>query len=304
MGWTTQRDRRWMVREREEKRGWGERAPPLTADDACEHLITAADAREQRMDRVAVLYGEITAATRAFLAAVAECDRHRDWEHAGFGSCAEWLAWRLGVTRNTANERVRVARALEDLPFISAAMARGELSFSKVRALTRAATPENESELLELARAGSADNLERVIRGWKKLDDVDEARRERLLHRTRRLSIFPDPDGMYVVKGRLTPEAAAVFMRAIEAASDALFQEAREGEGQAPDPAQLRADAVGLLAQRALAAGFQGEDAPVSGSRAGRYQVSSGAPPAHPRSLRPTSRPKIVRPRRSHSSAA
>jgi len=38
-----------------------------------------ADARLERMDRVAVLYGEITAATREFLRAVAECDRHRDW---------------------------------------------------------------------------------------------------------------------------------------------------------------------------------------------------------------------------------
>ena len=109
------------------------------------------DARHDRMDRVAVLYGEITAATREFLRALAESDRHRDWVEEGLGSCAEWLAWRIGITKGTANEKVRAARALEYLPLISEAMASGELSFSKVRALTRAAVPENEAELLEFA---------------------------------------------------------------------------------------------------------------------------------------------------------
>jgi hypothetical protein len=136
--------------------GRDERCPASGAEGGDdEHAATAAadDARQARMDRVAVLYAEITAATREFLRAVAECDRHRDWAGEGFGSCAEWLAWRLGVTRNTANEKVRAARALEDLPLISDAMARGEVSFSKVRALTRAATRENEAELLTYARA-------------------------------------------------------------------------------------------------------------------------------------------------------
>ncbi len=44
------------------------------------------------MERVAALYARITAATREFLAALAESDRHRDWAEEGFGSCAEWLA--------------------------------------------------------------------------------------------------------------------------------------------------------------------------------------------------------------------
>ena len=111
-----------------------------------------ADARMERMDRVAVLYAEITAATREFLRALAECDRHRDWADAGFGSCADWLAWRIGVSKNTANEKVRTALALESLPLISEAMAHGEISFSKVRAVTRVATPETEAELLGYAR--------------------------------------------------------------------------------------------------------------------------------------------------------
>ena len=244
----------------------------------------ASDARHERMDRVAVLFGEITAATREFLAALAQSDRHRDWEDEGFASCAEWLAWRIGIMRGTANEKVRAARALEHLPLISEAMARGELSFSKVRALTRVATADTETELLAFARAGSAANLERLVRGWKTLSRCDEAQQERIRHRRRCFSVFPDEDGMYVVRGLLSPEVGAALMRAVAAASDALFAEAsRDGgeakhndearhSGEAPEPAQLRADAVGLLAERALAAGFA-DTAPVSGSRAERYQV-------------------------------
>ena len=236
------------------------------------------DARLERMDRVAILYGEITAATREFLRAVAESDRHRDWAEAGFASCADWLAWRIGVNRVTASEKIRAARALEDLPLISAAMDRGDLSFTKVRALTRVATPESEAELLDYAQTNSAASLERLVRGWKTMDRAGEKRAEQLRHRTRSFSVFPDGEGMYLVRGRLTPEVAAVLLRAVEAASDALYAVRSAGDDAAPDderpdPEQRRADAVGLLAERALAVGFAGDDVPVSGARAERYQV-------------------------------
>jgi hypothetical protein len=251
----------------------------LGQTDAVEHERAAAeaDARHERMDRVAVLYGEITAATREFLRAIAECDRHRDWAQEGFASCADWLAWRIGVTRNVAGEKIRAARALESLPLISDAMARGQISFSKVRALTRAATPDNEAELLEYARAASAASLERLVRGWKTLGRVDEARAERLRHRMRSFSVFPNNEGMFVVKGVVTPEVGALLQRAIEAAGDALFSASAADDGQRQEPDQLRADALALVAERALAAGFgrghAAEEAPISGSRAERYQV-------------------------------
>jgi Domain of unknown function (DUF222)/HNH endonuclease len=245
------------------------------------------DARHERMDRIAVLYGEITAATREFLRALAESDRHQDWAEEGFASCADWLAWRIGVTRNTASEKVRAARALEALPLISDAMARGEVSFSKVRALTRVATPESEAELLEYARASSTAGLERLVRGWKTMSRAEEQKRENLLHLTRSFSVFANERGMYEVRGRLTPEVAAVLMRAVEAASDALYRACPNDEAR-QESGQLRADALGLLAERALAAGFavgsgvagdgtgvgdDGDGAPISGSRAERYQV-------------------------------
>lgn len=184
-----------------------------------------AEGRFRRMERVSVLYAEITAATREFLRAVAECDRHRDWAEEGFASCADWLAWRIGVQRGTAREKVRAARALEDLPLISEAMNRGEVSFSKVRAMTRVASRQSEAELLELARSTSAAHLERVVRGWKAMSRAGERTAERVRHELRQFSVYPDGEGMYDVRGKLEPEVAAVLMRAIEAANDALYRE-------------------------------------------------------------------------------
>ena len=231
---------------------------------------------------------------------LAEFDHRKGWQDTGFSSTAEWLAWRIGIQPGAARERLRTALALEQLPATSQAMERGELSFTKVRALTRVATPDNEETLLDFARAGSAANLERVVRGWKKLDRRSEVTAEQVRHRSRRLSAFVDDDGMVVVRGRLDPEVGALLMRAIDAASDVLYRKGARAERKvsgccveaasdldeaaadqdeaAPDqdettPEQRRADAMGLVAERALAAGFGGGGAPISGSRAERYQV-------------------------------
>ena len=219
-------------------------------------------------ERIAELAARINSAEARMMTLVAEFDRRGGWKDGGYSSCAEWLAWRTGTKIGTARERVRTARALERLPRTADALKHGTISYAKVRALTRVATPEREAELLEFARAGSAAKLERTVRMWKKLSRDAELTAEQARHRSRTFSVFVDGDGMYVVKGRLEPEAGAMLMRAVEAASDALFR--REGDapdagesgvrreaGDArPEPKQRRADAVGLLAERALAAGF------------------------------------------------
>jgi len=241
------------------------------------------DAVEELGDEIATLAAHIHAATQRLLVLIAEFDRLRGWESSGHRSCAHWLAFRTGIDLGAAREKVRAARALVALPLTSAAMAQGELSFSKVRALSRVATAENEGELLELARGTTTAQLERVVRAWKKRSRRDEAEWERERHRSRTFAVFPDDDGMYVVRGRLAPEVGALLMRAIEAAGDALFRE-RGVPGSPSDTereaAQRRADAVGLLAERALVAGFGGAEAgggppevPISGTRAERYQV-------------------------------
>jgi hypothetical protein len=253
-----------------------------------EAVETGYDARvewiEELGDEIARLAAHIQSATGQLLALIAEFDHVRGWELAGYPDCARWLAVRTGIDLHAAREQVRTARALASLPLTSAAMQRGELSFSKARALTRRATGDNEGELLELAKGATAADLERMLRAWRLGTREDEAEREHRRHESRCLSIVPDDDGMYVIRGRLTPEVGALLMRTIEAASDALFREQhipgqREPEGAA---AQRRADAIGLAAERALAAGFGSSDAPapLSGTRAERYQVVLHVDPA------------------------
>ncbi len=268
-----------------------------------------ADLVEDLGDEIATLAAQIHAGTHRLLTLLARFDRLGGWEPAGHRSCAHWLAFRTGLDLGTAREHVRVARALAGLPRTGAAMARGALSFSQVRALTRVADAETETDLLALAEGCTTAQLEGLVRAWRKGNRHDEAAWERERHRSRTFSVFPDDDGMYLVRGRLDPEVGAVLMRAVEAASDALYRagrrdcaplengtRARRGaprrvmevaaaaasdlaldtERQA---AQRRADAVGLLAERALAAGFvpRGDRAPaaapISGTRAERYQV-------------------------------
>ena len=214
-------------------------------------------------ERIADLAARINAAESQMMTLIADFDRRGGWKD-GFSSCAEWLAWRIGIKIGAARERVRTARALENLPQTADALREGSISYAKVRALTRVATPGREAELLEFARAGSAAKLEQTVRMLRKLSREGELTAEEARHRSRTFSVFVDGDGMYVVKGRLEPEAGAVLMRAVEAASDALFRRER-GAGDAhdasdarPAPKQRRADAVGLLAERALSAGFGG----------------------------------------------
>jgi hypothetical protein len=237
-----------------------------------------ADALEELEEEIVILAAHLHAGEHRLLVLVADFDRRRGWELGGHRTCAHWLAFRTGIDLGAARERVRAARALTALPETGAAMSRGELSFSAVRALTRVATPENEADLLDLARGCTTAQLERIVRGFKLGSRQDEAERERARHESRELSVFPDEEGMYVVRGRLTPEIGGLVMRAVEAASDVLFRE--RGPAGSPEnvsaetsrraAAQRRADAIGLVAERALATGF-GDSR--SGTRAERYQV-------------------------------
>ena len=84
-------------------------------------------------------------------------------------SCAQWLSWKCQLSSGTAREHVRVARALRDLPVIRAQFAAGRLSYAKVRALTRIATPATEAGLAELAGPMTANQLERFARAHRQV---------------------------------------------------------------------------------------------------------------------------------------
>ena len=151
----------------------------------------------------------------------------------------------MGLDLGAARERVRVARALGTLPLLAQALARGELSYAKVRALTRVATPETEERLLAVGRAGTADHVERIVRGWRRVDRIAEAQEDARRHKSRALRVYRDEDGMVILRGRLAPEVGAVLMPALAAAREALYEQSRS---QAADATleQQQADALAL----------------------------------------------------------
>ena len=149
-------------------------------------------------NELATLAAHIQAATARLLALVAEVDRRESWGASGALSCAHWLAFRTGLDIGAAREHVRVARALTTLPKITAAFSRGELSYSKVRAVTRIARPETEADLLAMAREGSTAQVERLVRAYRRADPAAEQSRAAAQAETRWLCTRWAEDGMLV----------------------------------------------------------------------------------------------------------
>ena len=230
---------------------------------------------ERLGDRIAELSARIQAATYELLVLIRQFDERNGWESCT--SCAHWLSWRTGLAPGAAREHVRVARALGNLPRLSDAMRRGVVSYSKVRAVTRVATPETEQALLDVALCGTAAHVEQIVRGWRRVDRTAEQKEDRRRHETRSLRTWVDDDGMVVVQGRLTPEVGAVLRRALEAACDQArgkgtaageVEEGMEAAGElAPTFAQRQADAIGMVAECALAGDLD------RGTAGDRYQV-------------------------------
>src|SRR6266545_7122766 len=160
--------------------------------------IHPTDAQTAELDRlgdeIAELSAHLDAATARLLDLIREFDARDGWNN-GFSSCAAWLSWRVGLAPGAAREHVRVARALGTLPRLARALAHGELSYSKVRELTRVATPETEERLLAVGRAGTAAHVERIVRGWRRMDRQAEAREAARQHASRALHVYQDEDG-------------------------------------------------------------------------------------------------------------
>jgi hypothetical protein len=209
-------------------------------------------------DEIAELSAHLEAATARLLTLIREFDARGGWGN-GFRSCAHWLSWHVGLDLGAARERVRVARALGTLPALAQALARGELSYAKVRALSRVATPETEARLLAVGRAGTAEHVERIVRGWRRVDQIAATREADRQQQRRSLHVRREEDGTVVISGRLAPEAGALLLRALDAARETLYQRQREAGLPPADPAaelptraQQRADALALLAETAL----------------------------------------------------
>jgi hypothetical protein len=220
--------------------------------------------------QITELAGHLNAANYRWLTLIAEFDRRHGWADGKLPSCAHWLNFKCGLNLGAAREKVRVAHALLDLPKVAASMARGELSYSKVRALTRVASAATEDALLMIALHGTAYHVERLVRGFRRAQEAAELSREAQQHENRGLSYWFAEDGSLMLKGRLPALAGAMLIKALDAALEATPEKEISAdmiEEQSISYASRRADALAVLAENFLAS----SDNPSSS--ADRYQV-------------------------------
>jgi hypothetical protein len=209
---------------------------------------------EQLGAEITKLCSYIYAAEARLLNLIRIFDERKYWEELGLCSCAHWLNFKCGIGMNAAREKVRVAHALADLPKISMAIEKGELSYSKVRAMTRIADSSNEDYLLMIAHHGTAHHVEKLVskfRSVKKLnaqDDVGEASSRDIVGapswRDGKLTHYYDHDGCLVIKARLPAEQGALIVKALEMAMDREFADS-EPVGMHPVGAGLARDISG-----------------------------------------------------------
>jgi hypothetical protein len=175
-------------------------------------MITVEELGQEIVD----LATRVDVATHRLLECIRQFDESGEWEQQGAVSCAHWLAWRIGLDQTTAREKVRVARALGKLPAIDGAFRKGQLSYAKVRALTRVATPQNELHLLEMALVATGAQLERLCRGYgHALSDANAAPPAERSVRRRDL-----PGGMVKLEIVLLPDEADLVLRALDKARE------------------------------------------------------------------------------------
>ena len=168
------------------------------------------------------LASRIEAGMVRFLALIDEYDRREGWgQWWGVLSTAHWISWQCSCSVRTAREYVRVATALRELPLIGEAFARGSLSYSKVRALTRVATPGSQDFLLHQARYATASQLDRMLSAYERSEGEDPQPKPELRWSWNR-------DGTLHLNATLSPDDGRAFLDALETARSQIGEEAHE----------------------------------------------------------------------------
>jgi Domain of unknown function (DUF222) len=193
-------------------------------------------ALERLEHEIGELAEHIHAATCRWLLLVAGFDRRKAWVTLGAKSCGEWLSWRCGIAPWGAREQVRVARRLGELPLVCEAFGRGGLSYSKVRAISRVASPNTESELVMIAQHATAAQLERLVRGYRGVVST-QIEHATCTHAERYVDWRWEEDGSLSLRARLPAEDGALVVKALEAARDELRERDRQDGGGQGSPA-------------------------------------------------------------------
>ena len=174
----------------------------------------------------------INAATYELLVLVREFDERAGWLKWGLGNCAEWLHYRCDLSMNAAREKVRVAHALKVLPDTAAAFATGELSYSKVRAITRIARQDNEGELLSFALQTTTAYVEERCRELR-CGTVDSLAYAQRAFANRSLRVMRNAErGTMTITVELPLETGELVAKALDKARDDSTARRRVRTGQ------------------------------------------------------------------------
>lgn len=221
--------------------------------------MTADNPNQQRLQSIENLEREILTlattinrATYELLLRVREFDERGGYLKWSMQNSAEWLAWRCDIGISAAREKVRVAHALKVLPAISASFASGELSYSKVRAMTRVANRQTEDELLTFALLHTAEHVEQRCRELRFGLDSSASVAERAYHH-RSLRIRRDAErGIMTITVDVPIDSGELFEKALDKARDDQAQNIAELSWQAK-----QADAFVDLVRGYLAGGCE-----------------------------------------------
>ncbi len=167
-----------------------------------------------------------------------------EWAISGCSTASRWIAATLDVAPRTANEWIRIGRCLRALPALTEALTDRRLSFSKVKELTRSATPTNERDLVAIAERTPAAQLGRHIAAWLQRhepENVIDAQQ----HEARSMRWSVEPDGTVLITTRLPPVEAGMMTAAVDATvMRRAGAKRRGGDEPWPSLAQQRADAL------------------------------------------------------------
>ena len=183
---------------------------------------------QRRVDELATLSAHLSAATARWLELVWKLH-----ETGGGDDPAGFVAFRCGITRRESREFLRVAEALQSLPVTRAAFSRGELTFTKVRALTKVATASSEESLLELAGALTAAQLDRALRAFRRMVAEDACH----AHELEYVDYFVDDQGSVLLRARLAAEDGTLVVKALDAARERVLERRRHERAATREPA-------------------------------------------------------------------
>jgi hypothetical protein len=234
------------------------------------YIESAAMCTQSLCAEIVSLCADIHRAEYRLLSLIEELDAAKSWRHEAMPSCAHWLNAHCGLDLVTAREKVRIAHALPRLPLIRECFRSGELSYSKVRAITRVAGSDNEAELVHMARTTTAAHVARNVAAMRQAERLSESKIAFDAYRHRTLTCHTDEDGTLMFEGRLPADQGALLVQALDRAMEWLGSNLDE----TPQPVR-RADALATLAERFLA---EPPHADGGLNTADRFQITVHAP--------------------------